>query len=87
VHQGAILRAASIMPVTSGFGRQRLQQQETQSAVYAFDGALNYELPIAVRYRTSEAGDWLSILQRLERERSRVRARAPVGLSARTPEM
>lgn len=77
VHQGAILRPVSVQGVTSGFGRQRLQQQETQSAVYAFDERLNYELPITVRYRSSEASSWLEIQQRLERERSRVRARVP----------
>ena len=76
VHQGRILRAAAVQPVTSGFGRQQLQQQETQSAVYAFEDAFNYDLPIVVRYRLDEAGDWLAIQQRLERERSRVRARA-----------
>jgi hypothetical protein len=75
VHQGRILRAAAVQPVTSGFGRQQLQQQETQSAVYAFESTFNYDLPIVVRYGLEEAGDWLAIQQRLERERSRVRAR------------
>jgi hypothetical protein len=75
VHQGRILRAAAVQPVTSRFGRQQLQQQETQSAVYAFEEAFNYDLSIIVRYRLDEAGDWLAIQQRLERERSRVRAR------------
>jgi hypothetical protein len=74
VHQGRILRAAAVQPVTSGFGRQQLQQQETQSAVYTFEDAFNYDLPIVVRYGLQEAGDWLAIQQRLERERSRVRA-------------
>lgn len=75
VHRGALLRAASIRPLTTGFGRQRLQQQETQSALYAFDEAFNYELPLVVRYGLDEAGgDWLQIQQKLERERSRVRA-------------
>ncbi len=79
VHQGRIMRAILVRPVTSGFGRQRLQQQETQSAVYVFDEPINYELPITVRYGLNEAGDWLPILQRLERERSRVRARTGRG--------
>jgi len=84
VHRGQILRAVAVQPVTSGFGRQRLQQQETQSAVYAFEESINYDLPIVVRYGLQEAGDWLSILQRLERERSRVRARGrhPDGLTS-----
>ena len=74
VHRGALLRAAEIIPVTSGFGRQRLQQQETQSAIYAFDDTFNYDLPIVVRYGLEESGGWLQIQQRLERERARVRA-------------
>lgn len=75
VHRGRILRAISIQPVTSGFGRQRLQQQETQSALYVFDEQFNYDLPVVVRYGLDEAaGEWLQIQQKLERERSRVRA-------------
>jgi hypothetical protein len=75
VHRGAILRPAHIQPLTSGFGRQRLQQQETQSALYTFEESFNYDLPLVVRYGLDEAaGDWLQIQQRLERERARVRA-------------
>lgn len=76
IHRGQTLRAGSIQPLSTGWGRQRLQQQETQSAVYAFDAALNYDLPILVRYGRVEANEWLTIQQRLERERSRVRARS-----------
>lgn len=74
LHRGAILRPAQITPVTSGFGRQRLQQQETQSAIYGFDESFNYDLPIVVRYGLVESNDWLQIQQKLERERARVRA-------------
>lgn len=75
LHRGALLRPAAIHPLTNGFGRQRLQQRETQSALYAFDQAFNYDLPWVVRYGLSESStDWLTIQQRLERERARVRA-------------
>ena len=75
LHRGALLRPSSIRPLTNGFGRQRLQQQETQSALYAFDETFNYDLPWVVRYGLDEsATDWLTIQQKLERERARVRA-------------
>lgn len=75
VHRGALLRPADIQSLTSGFGRQRLQQQETQSALYVFEEEFNYDLPLVVRYGLDEAAtDWLQIQQRLERERARVRA-------------
>ena len=75
LHRGALLRPSGIRPLTNGFGRQRLQQQETQSALYAFDETFNYDLPWVVRYGLDEsATDWLTIQQKLERERARVRA-------------
>jgi hypothetical protein len=85
IHRGGLLRAAEIIPVTSGFGRQRLQQQETQSAIYAFDDSFNFDLPIVVRYGLDESGDWLRVQQRLERERARVRTLTGGAATTREP--
>jgi hypothetical protein len=74
-YQGRILRAAAILPVTGGFGRQRLAQQESQSAIYAFDERIDYAQPFVVRYGFDQSDEWLRILPKLEVERAKVRAR------------
>ena len=74
-YQGRILRAAAILPVTGGFGRQRLAQQESQSAIYAFDERIDYAQPFVVRYGFDQSDEWLRILPKLEIERAKVRAR------------
>lgn len=75
-HRGRILRADAILPVTAGFGRQRLAQQENQSAIYAFDAEIDHAQPITVRYGFQQTDQWTSILPVLEVERAKVRARA-----------
>lgn len=75
-YQGRILRAAAILPVTGGFGRQRLDQQESQSAIYVFDEPIDYGQPFVVRYGFEQSDDWSRILPRLDLERAKVRARA-----------
>jgi len=76
VHQGQVLRPTAVLPVTSGWGRGRLQQRELQSAVYVFREPVNYDLPIALRYEGREVDPWTSMLPTLERERALVRSRA-----------
>lgn len=79
VQQGRLLRARAVLPVTPGWGKQRLQQQETQIAVYAFAEAIDYEQPLVVRYGMEESRGWERIVQVLEVERAKVRARVPAG--------
>ncbi|HEX7052110.1 MAG TPA: hypothetical protein VF188_18015 [Longimicrobiales bacterium] len=76
VHQGRLLHPAAILPLTPGWGAQRLRQQETQSAVYVFDAILDFDLPLDLRYGVAESDAWTSIIPRLELERAKVRARA-----------
>jgi hypothetical protein len=75
-HQGRLMRASRVLPVTSGFGRQRLAQQENQSAIYVFDERIDYQQPIVVRYELVESREWgQTIVPKLEVERAKVRAR------------
>jgi len=76
LQQGRLHRARAILPVTPGWPSHRLEQQETRSAVYAFDPELDPELPFRVRYANVESDDWLRILPRLQSERAKIRARA-----------
>lgn len=76
-HRGRSQQPAGIVPLTTGWGRQLLQPQETQSAIYVFEPPFDYDLPLTVRYGTHESDDWHRvILPRLEEERRRVESRS-----------
>jgi hypothetical protein len=76
-HRGRTLRPAGIVPLTSGWGQQLLQPQQTQSAIYVFGTGFDYVLPITVRYGLRQSDEWhRDILPRLDDERTRVLARA-----------
>ncbi|HEY8469826.1 MAG TPA: hypothetical protein VIL18_09290 [Longimicrobiales bacterium] len=79
VQQGRLFRARAVLPVTPGWGKQRLQQQETQSALYVFEPGIDYALPLVVRYGVAESDDWSRIIPVLEEEHAKVRARAATG--------
>ncbi len=87
-HRGRALQPAGIVPLTTGWGRQLLQPQETQSAIYVFEPPFDYDLPITVRYGMQDSGDWHRVvLPRLEEERARVESRAGIHSTteSRTP--
>jgi hypothetical protein len=84
VNGGLRYRPTAIHAVTPGWGGQRLRQEETQIAVYAFDRAIDLELTLAVEYEGARDTSWEGILNRLELERARVRGR--VGGGAISPD-
>jgi hypothetical protein len=73
---GRDFRALDIIPLSSGFGEERLQQRETQSALYLFDEAIDLDQPLTVTFQTLTNSDWEFTLQAIERERALVRGRA-----------
>ena len=77
--QGQLERAHRIVPLSNGWGKQRLAQQETQTAVYAFDIELDYDQPMGVRYGLQASEEWGRIVSLLQEERAKVRARASGG--------
>lgn len=76
VQQGRQTRPLRVIGLNSGFGRQQLGQQETQSAIYSFDAEFDPYLPMTVRYGMEQSNDWDAIVPRLEEERVKVLARA-----------
>ncbi|MGH7475387.1 MAG: hypothetical protein ACRELD_03790 [Longimicrobiales bacterium] len=76
LHEGRLLRPAAIFPLKPDWGRQRLAQQDPQSAVYVFDQRFDYELSIVLRYGLEQSDGWQRIVPRLQTERARVLARA-----------
>jgi hypothetical protein len=73
---GRDFRPVDAVPLTPGFGAQRLGQRETQAALYVFDGALDVNQPMAVSFQTAQSSGWDAIVRRVERERSLIRSRA-----------
>ena len=73
---GRDFRALEVLPLSSGFGEQRLKQRETQSAIYLFEDAIDLDQPLTVTFQDLRNEDWEQILTRVERERALVRARA-----------
>ena len=75
VNGGLRYRPTAIEAITPGWGEQRLRQEETQLAVYAFDPGIELEISLTVEYENARDTSWRTILNRLEAERARVRAR------------
>lgn len=73
---GRDFRALEVLPLSSGFGEQRLRQRETQSAIYLFDDNIELDQPLTVTFQNVRNNMWEQILTRVERERALVRARA-----------
>jgi len=73
---GRDFRAYDIIPLTVGFGEGQLAQRATQSAIYVFDGDVDVEQPLSATYEGVTDNSWEATLQRIERERALVRARA-----------
>lgn len=72
---GRDFRPYDILPLTVGFGEERLRQRETQSALYVYDGDVQVEQPVSITYEGGVDDSWEDTLQRIERERAMVRAR------------
>jgi hypothetical protein len=77
--RGRLLRPAAILPVTPGWGGSRLQQQETQVAIYVFEPDIDFRQAFTVRYKMEQSDMWGRIVSRLEQERQRVLGRAGGG--------
>jgi hypothetical protein len=73
---GQDFRPIDVIPLSTGFGEQRLRQRETQSAVYVFPGDIDVDHPLTVSFQGQQSVIWEQLLQRIERERALVRARA-----------
>jgi hypothetical protein len=80
-HQGRLVRPSTILPITPGWGRQRLDQQTQQIAVYVFEGPFDYDQPIRVQYGLESSDGWAQIIPTLELERTKIRAKTGGGMT------
>lgn len=73
---GRDYRPVEILPLSAGFGEQRLGQRETQSALYLYGDGVDLSQPIIARMQGREDPAWGDIVQRIEQERALIRGRA-----------
>jgi hypothetical protein len=80
VNRGLRFRPEGIAAVTPSWGTQRLAQQETRMAVYAFGGDVDLERDLVVEYEGMRNAAWRErIVPRLQAELAKVKARAGGG--------
>jgi hypothetical protein len=72
---GRDFRPLEIIPLSSGFGQQRIQQGQSQTALYLFDASLDVQQPLEASMGEVRSTEWSAILRVIERERARLRAR------------
>lgn len=75
---GRDFRPIDVLPITPGFGQQRLRQREVQAALFAFDPQVDVNQPLTVQYESTRNSEWGVVLARIERERVLVRSRAGI---------
>lgn len=78
---GREFRPFDVIPISAGFGTQRLQPRETQTGLLLFDEGLDVTQPLVVTMGSERNTDWDGILRRIDAERAAIRGRA----SAKVP--
>lgn len=73
---GRDFRPYDVIPLTTGFSEQQLRQRETQNALYVFDGEVPINQPLIATYQQAKDESWEKVLQKIERERALILARA-----------
>jgi hypothetical protein len=79
ISRGIRMRPAAITPVTPAWGQRRLQQRQTEMAVYAFPAGIDLEAELQLAYQLEQTSSWAGIITRVQAERGRARARAGIG--------
>ena len=65
-----------VIPVTPGFGQNRLQVRDVQRAFYLFDDGMPLNQPLTVNMGAVTDDSWQIIERKIEAEQAHVRARA-----------
>jgi hypothetical protein len=73
---GRDFRPLDVLPLTAGFGEERVGQGQVQSALYVFDAGIDPYQPLTVTVESTPSTSWGRVLPAIERERALVRSRA-----------
>ena len=74
--QGRLYRPAGIVPLSPTWSSYQLDAREQAVAIYVFDEGISFHETLSVSYQDVTNDGWRGVLPVLERERSRVLARA-----------
>lgn len=74
-YNGRLLHAGTIVPITPTWGKNRMDQQEMQAAIYVFPDAMDFELPLVVKYGMEQNNNWQKIIPILQVERTKILSR------------
>jgi len=74
--QGRLYRPAGIVPLSPTWSSYQLDAREQAVAIYVFDEGISFQETLSVSYQDVTNDGWRGVLPLLERERSRVLARA-----------
>jgi hypothetical protein len=72
---GRDFRPVHVLPLTNGFGEQRLAQRATQAAIFLFDERLDASQPVVFSVGAARNADWIALLRVIDRERAMIRSR------------
>lgn len=73
---GREYRPIEILPVTSGFGNNRVRQHEMQSAIFLFEDGIDLDHGLVVSLEGVRNASWDATLRRIQRERALIRGRS-----------
>lgn len=75
---GRDYRPFDVVPISAGFGEQRLQLRDTQTGLLLFEEGVDASQPMVVSIGSARNLDWdtNNILKKLDAERAAIRARA-----------
>lgn len=76
VSGGRDFRPLDVLPLSAGFGSERVGQRQVQSAIYVFDHGIDTDHALTVTVESVPATSWSTIIPLIERERALVRSRA-----------
>jgi len=79
ISRGLRIRPGTITPIATTWGQRRLEQRQTETAIYSFVGTVDLESDLVMVYGLDQTREWSSILPRIQQERARARARAGIG--------
>jgi hypothetical protein len=74
--QNRMYRPVAILPLSPLWNQHRLTQRETATAIFVFEGGIDFFEALTMEYLGVMSDQWTQNLPRLESERARVSARA-----------
>lgn len=76
VSAGRDFQPLDVIPLSAGFGSERVGQREVQSAIYVFDHGIDTDHGLTVTIESVPTTSWSTIIPVIERERALVRSRS-----------